>query len=219
MFDHRSVCVYETTDAAAPVVYSLDFKECGAALLSKCAALGCRPFNLVSVSHLHWDAELSPWPAGKIISKSDHFTGEADSLLQVLTRKIIPHVETMTGWKPSTRVLAGYSMSGLFAVYAAFNTPLFTDIVSASGSLWFPDIVNYVAEHAPSPTVRRAYFSIGDLESKTNHPYMKTTASNTQEIAQILQSKNVETFFELNPGNHFKEQTLRVAKGIYQVLA
>jgi len=217
-FGHRKVCVYETAEADAPVVYSLDFKECGEELLRHCAELGCRPFNLVSISNLHWDAELSPWPAGKIISKSDNFNGEADTLLQVLTQQIVPQVEEMMGWRPSARVLAGYSMSGLFSLYTAFNTQSFTDIVSASGSLWFPDIVNYVDEHNPSSTVRCAYFSIGDLESKTKHPYMKTTETNTQTIAKILQNKNVETFFELNPGNHFKESTLREAKGIAWVL-
>jgi len=75
-----------------------------------------------------------------------------------------------------------------------------------------------VEEHTPDPAVRRAYFSIGDLESKNDHPYMKTTESNMRAIAQMLHSKNVETYFELNPGNHFKEQTLRVAKGILAML-
>jgi len=214
-FEHRKVCVYDAADNKnAPVIYSLDFKESGSSLLEKCEELGCKSFNLVTVSHLHWDAELSPWPADKIISKFDNFTGDADTLLQMLTKKIAPKIETLMNWKPTTRILAGYSMSGLFALYSAFCTDCFSAIVSASGSLWFPNIIEYVKNHAPSPSLRQAYFSIGDLESKTKHPFMKTTETNTQTIAQLLQAKGVETYFELNPGNHFKEQVLREAKGI-----
>jgi len=217
-FGHRTVCVYGAAERTAPVVYSLDFKECGRALLDRCAELGCAPFNLVSVSHLHWDAELSPWPADKIVTKSDHFTGEAGTLLKVLTEEIVPQAEEEGDWQPSVRVLAGYSMSGLFALYAAFGIGLFGGIVSASGSLWFPDMVNYVEAHAPSPAVRHAYLSIGDKESRTEHPYLKTTETNTRKIAELLQAKGVDTVFELNPGNHFQQPTLRLAKGIKTVL-
>jgi len=212
-FDHRRACIYSVADNA-PTVYSLQFHECGEALIDECAKLTDRPFNLVTISGLHWDEELSPWPADKIISKDDRFTGEADSLLQLLTRRIVPEVEKQMGWQPTARLLSGYSMSGLFALYAAFRTDLFSAIVSASGSLWFPQIVEFAEAQSPSTAVRRAYFSIGDKESRNRHPYMSLTESNTRAIANAMRKKGIETTFELNSGNHFNDTTLREAKGI-----
>jgi len=217
-FQHRRVCVYATADANAPTVYSIDYEENGEALLSECQKIGCQSFNLVTISALHWDEELSPWVAGQIVTKADHFTGEADTLLRVLTTEIIATVEQQMQWRPSLRVLAGYSMSGLFALYAMYNTNAFSAIVSASGSLWFPNVLSYAENHLPNPNVHRAYFSLGDRESKTKHRYLKTTEHNTQTIAQLLQSQGVETIFEMNEGNHFTAQTFRVAKGVCWVL-
>jgi len=218
-FEHRQVSVYcAANQASAPVVYFIDFKENGVALLAQCGELGCLPFNLVFISHLHWDAELSPWRAGKIISKADDFAGNADALLQVLTDEIVPQVETSMGWKPTDRVLGGYSMSGLFALYAAFKTSVFSGLVCASGSLWFPEIVAFVQANRPATSVRSLYFSIGDKESKANHPYLSTTEQHTRQIAAIMQSKGVETCFELNAGNHFNNVTWRQARGLQWAL-
>jgi len=216
-FGHRKVRIYET-DTDAPIVYSLDFEEDGEALLSECTALKCPSFQLVTISQLHWDEELSPWPAPSIVSKDDHFTGEADVLLRVLTEEIVPQAEAQLKYQPTFRILSGYSMAGLFALYAAYRTPLFSHIMSASGSFWFPDFLTFAENHAPSPTIQRAYFSIGDKESKTRNPYMQKTEANTRRLATLLQTKGVETCFELNAGNHFKETTLRQAKGIHWLL-
>jgi len=217
-FEHRHIRAYEMAEKTAPVVCSLDYEECGEALIARCSQLGGRSFNLISVSHLQWDEELSPWPADSIITKNDRFTGSADTLLHVLTEGIIPETEAAMGWKPSVRVLAGYSMSGLFALYAAFKTSLFNAIVSASGSLWYPEITVFAVANTPAATVRRAYFSIGDKESRTRHPYLKTTESRTREVVETLGNKGIDTIFELNPGNHFNESTLREAKGIVWAL-
>jgi len=215
---HRRVCLYGAPSVEAPLVCSLDFEECGAALLSECATLGCPSFHLVTISRLHWDEELSPWPASKLVSPDDHFTGEANDFLHTLTGEILPRAEVMMGWQPSARVLAGYSMSGLFALYAAFRSDYFSRIVSASGSLWYPGMVDFVAAHQPSFILQRAYFSIGNKESSTRHPYLKTTEANIRQVAAALQSQGIDTTFELNPGNHFKDTVLRLAKGIAWVL-
>ena len=40
----------------------------------------------------------------------------------------------------------------------------------------------------------------------------------TAETEAVIRSEGVETLFELNPGNHFKDAALRTAKGIKWVL-
>jgi len=219
--EHRHVRVYEAAaSATAPVVYFIDYNENGEALLHECDLMGCPPFNLAFISHLNWDAELTPWRAtGRIISPNDDFAGGAADLLQVITTDIVPRVEATLGWQPTWRVLGGYSLSGLFAVYAAFNTSVFHAIVSASGSMWYPGIVDYVNSHAPAPAVQRAYLSVGDKETRPRHPYLKNTLDNTRQIEQLLHDRGITTHLDLNPGNHFTQVTWRQARGIHWVLS
>ena len=39
--------------------------------------------------------------------------------------------------------IAGDSMAGLFAVYALYRTQVFSRVASASGSLWYPGLLEY----------------------------------------------------------------------------
>ena len=41
--------------------------------------------------------------------------------------------------------IAGYSLAGLFALYALYKTDAFTRVASMSGSLWFPGIMGIPA--------------------------------------------------------------------------
>ena len=47
---------------------------------------------------------------------------------------------------------------------------------------------------------------------------MATVEDNTNKIEDMLKSKGIETFYEENEGNHFRDATLRMAKGIKWVL-
>ena len=134
-FGHRRVCLYRLVEGAAPLIYSIDYHENGQLLIAACREVGCSGFNLVTISGLHWNQELSPWPVETVISKNDNFAGGAPEWLQLLTCEVVPQVEALLDAAPSWRMLAGYSMAGLFAVWTAFQTDLFTRILSASGSL------------------------------------------------------------------------------------
>ena len=61
---------------------------------------------------------------------------------------------------------------------------------------------------------RRLYFSLGNKESKTRNPYLKTVQQNTQEIYEFYRSQGVDALFQLNPGNHFVHAPERIAAGI-----
>ena len=51
---------------------------------------------------------------------------------------IMPAILEELPSRPETLILASYSLTGLFAMYAAYRTDVITHIVSASGSLWYP---------------------------------------------------------------------------------
>ena len=43
--------------------------------------------------------------------------------------------------------LGGYSLAGLFALWAAYQTDVFSDVAAASPSMWFPGFTGYMEEH------------------------------------------------------------------------
>ena len=120
--------------------------------------------------------------------------------------------------KPSApricRTIAGYSLAGLFATWAAFNSSAFSRIASASGSLWYPKFARFVAERPFTRPINCAYFSLGSKEAKTPNRLLRNVATGTDEVVAAFRSKGVPTRFETNPGNHFKEPALRMARGI-----
>ena len=136
----------------------------------------------------------------------------------LLTGEIIPAVEETLGEKPLYRGLAGYSLAGLFAVYAAYHTDAFARIVSASGSLWYPDFLEYTQSHALRRVPDKMYFSLGDREAKTKNRYLCLVEARTWTLYEKYFSQGIPTKFELNPGNHFMDADGRMARGIRWIL-
>lgn len=217
-FGHRRVCLYRLTAATAPLVYSIDYHENGQLLLEACRQTGCEGFNLVTISALHWNQELSPWAVETVVSRDDRFTGGAPQLLPVLVGDIVPQVEQLLGAEPAWRCLAGYSLAGLFAVWTAFHSDVFTRILSASGSMWYPGWLEYAHEHELAAAVQGVYLSVGEQESTSRNAVLQTVGERTQQLSALIAERGVNTTFELNPGNHFKNPPLRVVKGIKWLL-
>ncbi len=211
--DGKEISLFKSDVPNAPTVYANMYMEVGRGVLKECEALGCKPFNLVSISNLRWDEELSPWPHEPIVSDSDHFTGEAGDYARILVEKIIPYAESITGAQ-SRRIIAGYSMGGLFALYAPYVTDVFSCAVSASGSVWYPEFKEYVQAHDFIKAPDKIYLSLGDTESRTRNPFLKRTERCMEELFSHYRQSGIETIFELNPGNHYKDAELRLAKGI-----
>ena len=183
-FGHRRVCLYTMCEGSVPLVYSVDYHENGQLLLAAAEQLGILGgFNLVTVSGLHWNQELSPWAVETVISKDDRFTGGAPDLLPVFTDEIVPQVEQRLGSPPAWRCLAGYSMAGLFAVWSAFQTDLFSRILSASGSMWYPGWLEYAREHELAAPLSGAYLSVGEQESTARNAVLQTVGERTRSIA------------------------------------
>ena len=103
-------------------------------------------------------------------------------------------------------------------MYALYRTDAFSKAVSASGSLWYPGFTDFVKTHSISDAVKAVYLSVGDRECRTKNEVLSKVEDATAETEAVIRSEGVETLFELNPGNHFKDAALRTAKGIKWVL-
>lgn len=213
----KQITFFQNESAGVPVVYANLYSEVGKSVLEQCEKLGCKPFHFVSITKLRWDEELSPWAHDPVVSQSDHFTGEAEPYVRCMEKTIIPFIEDQIGLPPY-RIIAGYSMGGLFALYAPYVTNLFSAAVSASGSVWYPEFVSYAKSHDFLKKPDAIYLSLGDLESRTKNPFLRQTENCMKELNSIYQSKAIDSIFELNPGNHYKDAAYRLAKGITWIL-
>ncbi len=213
IIDNKVIYIYPADVPGAPVVFSNDYADIAEGLISACEKRGCPKFNHVSITKLNWNEELSPWSHPQLLSDNDNFTGGADDYLAVLEGEILPQAEEKM-YKPGKRILSGYSMGGLFALYAAQKSEMFNAYVCASGSVWYPDFVEYVRKHEFEAKPKAIYLSIGDKESKTKHPLMSQTENNMRTLYSLYRKRGVDTTFVLNKGQHYKDPLGRMASGI-----
>jgi hypothetical protein len=171
-------------------------------------------FSLAAVGGIRWEAEMSPWKCPPVYKGGAPCTGEADVYLDTLTKEILPEILGQLSIKPSYTALAGYSLAGLFAVYALYRTDVFSRAASASGSFWFPNFLEFVLNNKMKVKPDCVYFSLGDKEAKARSSTLCTVEDNTRMLNKMCNELGIRSTFELNPGNHFKDAPLRMAKGI-----
>ena len=174
--------------------------------------------SLLVVGELNWDHDMTPWYCPPLSENDTPCTGGAEEYLTLLTEQILPEARKRIAGTPSFTGIAGYSLGGLFALYAAYHCDEFRRVASMSGSLWFPDFREYVLSHDFANRPDRIYFSLGDKEAKTRNPVLKTVQDNTEAVADHYEKMGIHVIRERNPGNHFKDPALRSAKGIRALL-
>lgn len=216
--DGKAVSVFLGNKPGIPVIYLNTYSDEGQQVFEAVQAVGCLPFNLATISNLDWNHDMAPWDNPAAFKKGEPFTGGADDYLRLLVEEIIPRAEKELAGPPAWRGIAGYSLAGLFALYAIYQTDVFSRVGSMSGSLWFPGSKEYIFTHEPKRRPDCIYFSLGDKESKTRNPVLKTVQENTEEIRAFYQSKGIDTEFQMNPGNHFVQGIERTAAGIQWLL-
>lgn len=175
------------------------------------AARLTRPAAVASIP-VDWNRDLSPWPAQRVSRGGEDFAGGAGEFLAHLQAVIIPQTEAALPFPVRRRCIAGYSLAGLFALWAAMETELFHGAASMSGSLWFDGFMDWAGER--SCHARRVYLSVGDREARTRNPRMAPVEACTRELAARLASAQIDTTFVLEKGGHFDEPDARVARGI-----
>ena len=112
--------------------------------------------------------------------------------------------------------IGGYSLAGLFALWAAYQTDIFEGVAAASPSIWFPGFVDYMKEHELK--AKSVYLSLGDKEEKARNQTMAKVGDCIRWAHEYLQSLQVDVTLEWNQGNHFKDADLRTAKAFSWIL-
>ena len=165
------------------------------------------PFRLTAVKVESWNRNLSPWPAPAVFGNEDFGDGAA-----ALLREILP----LCADEGKRYFIGGYSMAGLFALWSAFQTEVFSGAAAASPSMWFPGLMEYLRGNACG--CGAIYLSLGNREEKTANSVMRTVGDRIREGYELLRSRGVRCTLEWNSGGHFKEPDLRTAKAFAWVL-
>ncbi len=162
---------------------------------------------LAAVKVDDWNMDLSPWKAPAVFGKEDFGDGAHDTLDEILS---------ICGDKSKKYYLGGYSLAGLFSIWAAYQTDVFYGVAAASPSVWFPNFVSYMKQN--NVGCHSVYLSLGKSESKTGNSVMATVADCIEECKRILIERNVVCKLEWNEGNHFKNADLRTAKAFAWIM-
>lgn len=94
--------------------------------VSEIQRLTSMDFCLIAVKVRSWNQDLSPWKAPAVFGNQDFGNGAADFLKTITELCSDPH---------KTYYLGGYSLAGLFSLWAAYQTNLFAGIAAASPSV------------------------------------------------------------------------------------
>ncbi len=164
-------------------------------------------FRFIGYMVKDWNRDLSPWKAPAVFGNEDFGDGAADTLSGIL--KLCTH-------KDKKYFLGGYSLAGLFSLWAACQTDSFAGIAAASPSVWFPGFTQYLEDH--EIMTEGVYLSLGDKEEMTKNPVMRTVGDRIRECHSLLSTRNIPCILEWNRGGHFKEPDIRTARAFAQLL-
>ena len=172
------------------------------------------PFALATFEVRDWNRELSPWEAPPVFGKVP-FGGMAEETFSFILDSLLPELRT---WLAADMKLCigGYSLAGLFALWAATRTDAFSGVAAASPSVWFPGWIDYVKAN-PIQT-KAVYLSLGDREERAKNPLMATVGDCIREQYALLQADHSVTL-EWNPGNHFQNSEKRTARAFCWIAA
>lgn len=196
--------------------------------------------SLVHIGADLWEENFSPWCAPRVFAKGPNFGNGAQKTLDILISRVIPWAESNLTEPPAYRVLVGYSLAGLFSLWAGVtqagvslqvargsqlvaptapqlgSLPAFQRIGAVSGSFWFPGLLDYVDQQLRGGAVSltHAYLSLSDREARTPNPQIMHVQENAELLAAKLRDAGITSTFELNRGNHFQNVDGRIQKAL-----
>ena len=170
---------------------------------------------ILSAFRVHdWNSELTAWNAPQAFGDV-HFGDKAEETLQYITEKLIPELNKMFSVPESVKyILGGYSLAGLFSLWSAYQTDIFSGIAAVSPSVWIKGWIPFAESHESK--AESVYLSLGNLEHKTRNQQMKIVRENIIRQSELL--KDQKSVLERNEGNHFQNPDLRTARGFLWIM-
>lgn len=214
---NRPCCIYGEANAEYLLLQMTSEHE-QQSIDSEVAAItqSAHHFLFAAVPVESWNDALSPWESPAVWGKQG-FGGKAADTLRFLTEQVIPTLEQRFHLPENVKiVLGGYSLAGLFALWASTRTDLFYGVAAASPSVWFPGWMEFEQQHPIQ--AQRVYLSLGDKEEHTKNTVMAAVGNNIRTLHSRLTEREANCTLEWNSGGHFKDADLRTAKAFQWVM-
>ena len=179
-------------------------------------AQSAHQFLFAAIPVENWNDALSPWKSPAVWGKQG-FGGNAADTLRFLTEQIIPSLKQQYPLPENVKIiLGGYSLAGLFALWASTQANLFCGIAAASPSVWFPGWMEF--EQQRLIQTQHIYLSLGDKEEHTKNAVMAAVGDNIRTLHSRLTERSIDCTLEWNSGGHFKDADLRTARAFQWVM-
>lgn len=195
----------------APLIYVIDSPEHPFAIEPLARN---RTSSIVTIPVNDWNDALTPWPAPGLYRGEPDFGGHAAHTLAHLTNELVPAFERNKELSPIARTICGYSLGGLFALYALTHTGAFAACACLSGSVWYEGWVDHLRELNLSLDGRYAYLSLGTKERRAARPILKTVQDRMEACADILREAGAAVDYRTSPGNHLQHIPERLDAGL-----
>lgn len=212
-WENRAVYPGAANDAEssnAPVIYVIDEFEhpVESSVLSE-----QRQATVIALPVRDWNDSLTPWPAPRIYRESEDFGGHAAVTLDELLRAI-PAIEQAEHLTPCSRAICGYSLAGLFALYAFVSLEEFSACACLSGSVWYEGWVDHLRALDFDATGRFAYFTVGNKERKSRNRIFRSVEDDMAACADTVRAKGGTADFLVCPGDHLHHIPERCSAGL-----
>ena len=177
--------------------------------LAQLSALASKSFLLVTIELADWTLDLMPWPDGNI-SRNPEAGKHGQETLDYILQDLLPELERSYGPRPV--ILGGYSLGGLFALWASCQTDRFQTIAAASPSVWIHGWIPFAKKHMPM--AESIYLSLGDREEHVKNQAIARVGDNLRAYYEMLRSHlgPEQSILVWEEGGHFNENAGRLAR-------
>ena len=127
-------------------------------------------FAIVFFDSVEWARALMPW-ADNAVSRDAEVGRHALDTLRFIEHTLLPWLRERFGALPC--IIGGYSLGGLFALWAARNTDAFAAVAAASPSLWIKGWGEYAAAH-PILSPKATILALASGKSRAQNSKLKT---------------------------------------------
>ncbi len=167
------------------------------------------PFVLATIELADWMIDLMPWPDNNI-SRDPEAGKHGQETLEYVLLSLIPELQKRYG--PLPVIIGGYSLGGLFALWASAQSDSFKAVAAASPSVWIKDWIPFAQKHAPMADM--VYLSLGNQEEHVKNQAIARVGNCLRTQHSLLQEQigadNCTLFWE--QGGHFNDNESRLAR-------
>ena len=173
------------------------------------AATATKGFAIVFFDTVEWAKALMPWQ-DEAVSCNEEVGRYASNTLKYIIESLIPWLHERFGKLPC--IIGGYSLGGLFALWAARQSTAFDAVAAASPSLWIKGWADFADSR--SLNAQLAYVSLGDREEHCRNQRMARIGDcvRHEHLTLANQIGSSATTLEWNSGGHFGNEAERTAK-------